>query len=100
MNTVELKCVTIIAEVILEKRLTEEVTRLGATGYTVTDARGKGSRGLRTSEWEGQNIVLQTLVGPAVAERILQRMAEAYFPHFAAVAYVENVQVVRGEKYL
>jgi len=33
-----------------------------------------------------------------VALRILQRLQEAYFPHYAMIAYVENVWAVRGEK--
>jgi len=34
-----------------------------------------------------------------VADRILARVAEAYFPRFAVVAWVEDVEVVRGDKY-
>mgnify|MGYP003513056842 FL=1 len=56
MELVPLKLVTIVAESLLEKRLVEEVKRLGAKGYTITPARGEGSRGIRSVDWEGQNI--------------------------------------------
>mgnify|MGYP003445139245 CR=1 FL=1 len=95
MELVPLKLVTIVAESLLEKRLVEEVKRLGAKGYTITPARGEGSRGIRSVDWEGQNIRLETIVSEEVALRILQRLQEEYFPH-----YVENVWVVRGEKYV
>ena len=35
MDLVPLKLVTIVAESLLEKRLVEEVKRLGAKGYTI-----------------------------------------------------------------
>jgi len=95
-----LKLVTIVAEAVLEHRLVEEIKRLGAKGYTLVDARGEGSRGLRTMDWEGKNIRLETIVSEEVALRILNRLQEAYFPHYAVVAFVENVEVVRGEKYV
>mgnify|MGYP003502386192 CR=1 FL=1 len=99
MELVPLKLVTIVAESLLEKRLVEEVKRLGAKGY-ITPARGEGSRGIRSVDWEGQNIRLETIVSEEVALRILQRLQEEYFPHYAVIAYVENVWVVRGEKYV
>lgn len=95
-----LKLVTIVAEAILEKRLLEEVRRQGAKGYTLTDARGEGSRGLRTMDWEGKNIRLEVIVGEEVAERILRTLQENYFPYYAVIAFVENVEVVRGYKYV
>ena len=100
MELVPLKLVTIVAESLLEKRLVEEVKRLGAKGYTITPARGEGSRGIRSVDWEGQNIRLETIVSEEVALRMLQRLQEEYFPHYAVIAYVENVWVVRGEKYV
>ena len=100
MELVPLKLVNIVAESLLEKRLVEGVKRLGAKGYTITPARGEGSRGIRSVDWEGQNIRLETIVSEEVALRILQRLQEEYFPHYAVIAYVENVWVVRGEKYV
>ncbi|GGM97779.1 hypothetical protein GCM10007092_09340 [Thermus composti] len=100
MELKRLKLVTIVAESLLEKRLVEEIKRLGAKGYTITPARGEGSRGIRSVDWEGQNIRLETIVSEEVALKILQKLQEEYFPHYAVIAYVENVEVVRGEKYV
>jgi nitrogen regulatory protein PII len=71
MALVSLKLVTIIAEGFLEEKLVRDVKKLGAKGYTITSVRGEGSRGVRASEWEGNNIRLETIVSPAVAEKIL-----------------------------
>lgn len=99
MNTVPLRKVTIVAEALLEERLLREIRERGARGFTLTEARGEGSRGVRASEWEGRNVRIETLVAPDVAHRIIAHVAEAYFPHFAVVAWVEDVEVVRGDKY-
>ncbi|WP_299432430.1 transcriptional regulator [uncultured Meiothermus sp.] len=99
MILVSLKLVTIVAEGFLEEKLVREVKKLGARGYTITPARGEGSRGVRTSEWEGGNIRLETIVSPAVADKILERLAEAYFANYAVIAFVDTVEVVRGDKY-
>lgn len=100
MDTVQLKRVTIIAEALLEDRLTKDLTRLGAKGFTITEARGRGSRGVRASEWEGKNIKLESIVSVDVAHAVLERLKEKYFEHYAVIAYLENVEVVRGEKYV
>jgi len=62
--------------------------------------RGEGSRGVRASEWEGKNIQLELLVSSDVADRILDHLAAEYFEHYAVVAYVSVVEVVRGDRYV
>lgn len=100
MQTVPLKELTIIAEAVLEDRLLREVRELGARGYTLGEVRGEGSRGIRAAEWEGKSIKVEMLVSPEVADRILEHVAKEYFQHYAVVAYVLDVQVIRGEKYM
>lgn len=95
-----LQLVTIVAESVLERELVETLRSAGASGYTITEARGEGSRGVRASEWEGSNLRLETLVSREVAEKILEVLAERYFPHFAVIAWTQEVSVVRGEKYV
>lgn len=99
MQTMPLKLITIIAEAFLEEKLVREVKKLGASGYTLSPARGEGSRGVRASEWEGGNVRLEVVASPQVAERILERLAEVYFPSYAVIAFTQTVEVVRGEKY-
>jgi nitrogen regulatory protein P-II 2 len=100
MNTVPLKSVTIVAEAVLEDRLLRQIHELGARGHTLSEVRGEGSRGVRASEWVGKNIKVQTIVSAEVADRILSLLAAEYFPHYAVIAYVETVEVVRGDKYV
>lgn len=100
MDTHDLSLVTIVAEPVLEDRITGELMDMGATGFTVVPIRGKGSRGIRTGDIPGQGIRIETLVSPRVADAILTRAAEAWFPHYAVVVWEATVRVVRGDKYV
>jgi len=99
MQTVTVKLVTIIAEAVLAKRLIQAVLAAGATGYTLSEASGAGSRDMRASTLDGANIRLETLASPAVAEALLAGLARDWFPHYAVIAWTSDVAVVRGEKY-
>ncbi len=99
-NIVTLKLVTIVAERILEDRLLRKILELGAKGYTLTQAAGKGSRGVRASEWEGPDTKIETLVSEEVAEKIVDHVADTYFEHYAVIVYVQDAAVIRGDKYV
>ncbi len=100
MDTEELILVTVIAEAILEHRLVRDVAASGAHGWTVCDARGQGSRGIRADEFEGANVRLETLVSAQVADAFLTVLARDYFPRYAVVAWTTPAAVVRPEKYV
>lgn len=95
-----MKLVTIVAEPVLEERLVEALHRLGARGHTVCEVHGAGSRGMRASDPPGRGVRIETVVSPQVAERILDHVATHYFPHYAVIAFVSAIEVVRGEKYV
>jgi nitrogen regulatory protein PII len=94
-----LQLVVIVAESVLEREIVETVKEAGAKGYTITEARGEGSRGVRATEWEGSNLRLETVVTEPVAETILEAVAERYFAHYAVIAWRHAVSVERGLKY-
>lgn len=91
--------VTIVAEAVLESRLLRELHDAGAHGWTVTDARGEGPRNRRTGDIAGGNVRIESVVSPAVADAVIARLVEGYFPHFACIAWTAPVQVVRTEKF-
>jgi nitrogen regulatory protein PII len=95
-----LKKVTINAERLLRDELIEMIKRHGATGWTVTAVEGEGSRGNRTSDFEGRNAQIDTIVSKETASAIMEEVAEKYFADWAIITYSVDVEVLRGEKYV
>ena len=98
MQTVPHRLVTVIAERVLRDRLLDAVHRLGATGHTISDVQGEGSRGVRAARG-GPSVKIETIVPAAVAEQIAAHVAERYFAHHSVIVYLQDVQVLRGSKY-
>lgn len=100
MPVTTLKLVTIICEPVLEAKIAQDLKRLGATGYTVSEGRGEGSRGLHAGDIPGSNLRIEALVAPAKADPIMTHLAEQYFEHYSVIAWLTDVQVLRGDKYV
>lgn len=99
MNTHTLTLLTIVAETLLKDRLIHEIRQAGARGFTITEASGEGSRQRRVSEILGDNIKVEVITKRETAESILTVLQKDFFPRYAVVAYMSEVQVVREEKY-
>ena len=98
MKTVTLKKITIIAEEILASHLIGDLKKLGAKGFSRSSVSGEGTRNLRRNT--GENVKLEAIVSQSVSDQILGYMFEHYFEDYAMIAYSENVEVIRGEKYV
>ena len=94
------KLLTIVTEAVLETDLAELLPRLGATGYTIVNARGRGSRGAREAGWStNSNIRIEVICEPATADRIAEHLREHYYRDYAMVLYLSEVEVLRPEKF-
>ncbi len=100
MPLTELFLVTIITERIFRDEILEKIKELGAKGYTLTDATGEGSRGIRASDWEGKNVKIETVVSREVGNKIIDYIADHYFENYAVITYAWPIKVVRGDKYI
>lgn len=100
MELVKAKLITIIAERLLRHEITDMLKAKGATGFTRSEVEGEGSRGIRASDFEGRNVKIETIVSEPVADAIMQEVSENYFENYAVIAYVRDVEVARGDKYL
>jgi nitrogen regulatory protein PII len=91
---------TIVTESVVEQTLLRELERIGAKGYTVSDARGMGSRGTRDAAWqEVANIRIEIICARQQAEEILQHLQTKYFKDYAMVSFMQEVEVLRAEKF-
>ncbi|MFO7847085.1 MAG: hypothetical protein R6V27_11015 [Balneolaceae bacterium] len=100
MELTELYLVTIVSERILKDDIIQMIKDKGASGYTITDVKGEGSRGTRVSDFEGRNIKFEVVVGKDVGNKIIDSVSETYFENYAVITYASPVNVVRGDKYL
>ena len=100
MQTVPYRLVTIVAERVVQIGLLEMIHGLGATGHTIYEVQGEGSRGgVHGGTWERRSVKIETTVPPEVAERIAEQVAERYFRHHSVIVYLQDVEVLRGSKY-
>jgi nitrogen regulatory protein P-II 2 len=90
---------TVVSESLLREKLIKLMRGAGAKGFTITQADGEGSRGVRATEWEGPNTRIETIVSAAVADRIIDQLADSYFEDYAVIAWMSDVTVWRAKKF-
>ena len=94
------RLLTIVTEAVLERELVTEIEALGVRGYTITDARGKGSRGQRRSDWAQEgNIRVEVVCEAELAERVAGHLRDRYYDHYAMVLFLQDVSVLRPDKF-
>ena len=91
---------TVICEAALEKKLLVDLELLGAPGWTLSDARGRGGRSVRSAGWDTEgNIRLEIICSAELAERIAAHLQQRYYANYAMVCYLSSVQVLRPDKF-
>ena len=95
----------IVTEKVLLKKIAKIIDKAGATGYTVVDAGGKGSRNVRSS---GQptvsdtysNIKFEVLTrNRDLAVKISDEVAAQFFDDYSGIAYVCNAEVLHAHSF-
>lgn len=100
MHTERRKLLTIVTEALLEQRMVKDLERLGAHGYTIIDARGKGGRGVRNAGWESSgNIHIEVVCDATTATAIAVSLKEHYYDNYAMILFIGDVEVLRPEKF-
>ena len=83
----------------LREQIERKVLELGATGYTCREVTGYGSRGARHGAGS-DNVQIELVCPEHVAYAILTYVSHHYFEKYACIAWVTDVSVVRGARYL
>jgi len=99
------KKIVIITEKLIAEGVAKIIEECGATGYTITSAGGKGSRGIR-SEKRGvaldafSNVKIQVITSSeAMANDIASKVANKYFENYSGITYLEDVEILRPQKF-
>jgi hypothetical protein len=91
-DTRKRKLLTVVCESMLEADLAKEIVALGAVGYTITDARGLGSHGMRSGSWAKEsNIRLEILCEEAVGQRIIEHLKRRYDRDYGLLIFSSDV---------
>ena len=94
------KLVVLVCEEALEAIIAPDLLDAGARGYTVCEARGRGTRGVRDARWLlSANVRIEILCGGDVAERIVAMIVTKYSDNFGLVVYTLDVQTSRRDKF-
>lgn len=100
MNTAPTQLVVIICEQALEALIEPELLAAGAKGYSISDARGRGNRGLRDARWLlSSNVRIEILCNEGVARRVMEMVDNKYCDNYGLVMYTQEVQASRAEKF-
>ena len=100
LTTEKRTLLTVITESAIEELLLKDLDKLGVHGYTVSDARGRGGRGVRDATWgEVSNIRLEVICARALAETVLNHIQQHYYANYAMVAFLHDVEILRPEKF-
>jgi hypothetical protein len=87
------KLLTVVCESMLEPDLAEEIVALGAVGYTITDARGLGTHGMRSGNWAKEgNIRLEILCDETVGQRIIEHLKKSYDRDYGLLIFSSDVE--------
>lgn len=103
--TKEAKKLVIITEKLLLKKVAKIIDAAGATGYTVLETGGKGSRNVRSS---GQptvgdtesNIKFEVLTPTReMALKISDEVAAQFFEDYSGITYLCEAEVLHAHKF-
>lgn len=95
----------IVTEKVLLKQIAKIIDEAGATGYTVVEAGGKGSRNVRSS---GQptvgdsfsNIKIEVLTASRdMAVKISDKVAAKFFDDYSGIAYICDAEVLHAHTF-
>ena len=99
IETARVKLVTIIASSEMFDGIIEQLKAVGATGYTLLNADGRGFHGpKRAGLLTTGNVRIETLLRPAVAHKLLEHLAREYADR-ALTAYSHDVDAIPREHF-
>lgn len=99
------KKLVIVAENILLKKIAKIIDESGATGYTVVDTGGKGSRNVRSSGQTSvsdtqSNVKFEILTEDRdMAENIADQVGVKFFNDYAGIIYICDAEVLYGHSF-
>ncbi|NJM97049.1 MAG: hypothetical protein HC800_07600 [Phormidesmis sp. RL_2_1] len=92
----------IVTEKLLLKKIIQIIDAAGATGYTVVDAGGRGSRNVRSTGQPSvsstfSNVKIEVLTDSRdMAIEISDKISTQFFDNFSGIAYICQAEVLNS----
>jgi hypothetical protein len=85
---------TIFTEAVLEDTLVDEIMAMGAKGYSISEARGRGTHGVRSGKWTaGGNIRIEVVGDAPLCGRIVERLQAGYERDYGLLMFTTPVEL-------
>lgn len=95
----------IVTEKLLLKKIAKIIDEAGATGYTVMEAGGKGSRNVRSSGQPSvgdsfSNIKIEVLTASRdIALKISDEIAAQFFDDYSGITYLCDAEILHAHTF-
>lgn len=107
MKVHEAKKVVIITERLISQEVCELLEASRASGYTISNVGGKGSRDIRANSdvasvvGDFSNVKIEVIVKDHdAAQEIIEKIVKEFFDDFSGITYIESVEVLRLAKFV
>lgn len=98
--------VIIITEKLITDQICDLIEECGATGFTLVSASGRGSRDKRSRTARGSvmddfaNIKIEVIVhDKELAQKMTDQVVGKYFGNYCGITYIEEVEILRPQKF-
>ena len=92
------KKVVIIIEAVILKKVIEVIENAGASGYTIINVTGKGTRGVRSDQDSFlhlfKNLMIEVITDEKIAGKITEEVTNKFYKHYAGFIYIEDVVTI------
>lgn len=92
------KKVVIITEAVILNKVLKVIEDAGASGYTIINVTGKGTRGIRSDQDSFlhlfKNLMIVIIADEEIAREIAEEITTNFFNHYAGIVYLEDVIMI------
>ncbi len=100
MKLFPVKLLTITCETLAQKNVIDILHKFEVSGYTIYEVEGDGSKGLRGKGFQSEkNVKIEVVLGERKLQDIVEEIARTLFSDFTIIVYVNDIGVVRPEKF-
>lgn len=100
MKLYHVKLLTITCEILAQKNVIDILHRHHISGYTFYEVGGSGAKGIRGQGFQSEkNIKIEVILQEEKLSDILEEIARTLFSDYAIITYVNDVGVIRMEKF-